>query len=262
MTEQPWTVTVLSLFPQMFPGPLDFSLSGRAKANGRWRLVSRNLRDAALDKHHTVDDTPFGGGAGMVMRPDVVARAVDEALGQGAKRPLIYMSPRGRRFDQAMARELVAGPGMTILCGRFEGVDERVLEARNFLEISIGDFVLSGGETAALCMIDACVRLIPDVMGAAESLVEESFSDGLLEYPHYTRPQEWEGRRVPDILLSGHHGRVKEWRRQKSLEITAAKRPDLLTTAAGRDPWRSALAASVESPACSPERADGHPPEE
>ncbi|MCS6876855.1 MAG: tRNA (guanosine(37)-N1)-methyltransferase TrmD [Geminicoccaceae bacterium] len=230
MSDAPWTATVLTIFPEMFPGPLGFSLAGKALARGVWRLEAVDIRDFATDRHRTVDDAPFGGGAGMVMRPDVVARAVDAVKARGAPGPLIYLSPRGERLHQGIVRELAAGPGVVLLCGRFEGVDERVLEARAFREISIGDFVLSGGELAAMVLIDACVRLLPGVVGDAASLEEESFAQGLLEYPHYTRPAVWEGRKVPDVLLSGHHERIREWRRQKALEITRARRPDLLTT--------------------------------
>lgn len=256
-----WSATVLTLFPEMFPGPLGLSLSGRALARDIWRMRALSLRDFTQDRHQTVDDMPFGGGAGMVMRPDILARAIDACWTPDAG-PLLYMSPRGRRFDQRMAHELADGPGVTILCGRFEGVDERVLEARPVTEVSMGDFVLSGGEPAALCLLDACIRLLPDVMGRPESLEEESFAAGLLEYPHYTRPQEWEGRRVPDILLSGHHARVKAWREEKSREITAARRPDLLTPDPARDPWRSASAARGEKPAQEQSGAGLSPSEE
>ncbi|MCS6778608.1 MAG: tRNA (guanosine(37)-N1)-methyltransferase TrmD [Geminicoccaceae bacterium] len=232
MSGAPWTATVLTIFPEMFPGPLGHSLAGKALARGLWRLDPVDLRDFATDRHRTVDDAPFGGGAGMVMRADVIARAVDSVQARGAPGPLVYLSPRGTRLDQRIVRELAAGPGIVLLCGRFEGVDERVLEARPFRELSIGDFVLSGGELAAMVVIDACVRLLPGVVGDAASLEEESFADGLLEYPHYTRPAEWEGRKVPEILLSGHHERIRAWRRQKALEITRARRPDLLTEAA------------------------------
>ncbi len=227
-----WTATVLTIFPEMFPGPLGFSLAGKALARGIWRLDAVDLRDFATDRHRSVDDAPFGGGAGMVMRPDVIARAVDAVRERGAPGPLLYLSPRGERLDQRIVRELSAGPGFVALCGRFEGVDERVLEARAFRELSIGDFVLSGGELAAMVVIDACVRLLPGVVGEAASLAEESFADGLLEYPHYTRPRVFEGRAVPEVLLSGHHERIRAWRRQRALEITRARRPDLLTARA------------------------------
>lgn len=226
----PWTATVLTLFPEMFPGPLGFSLVGRALKEGRWRLATVNPRDFAADRHRTVDDTPFGGGAGMVMRPDVLAAAVDRALAEGAPGPLLYLSPRGAPLRQDRVRELAAGPGVILLCGRYEGVDQRLIEARGFSEVSIGDFVLSGGEIAAMALIDAAVRLLPGVLGAAESLAEESFAQDLLEYPHYTRPQVWEGRAVPEVLLSGHHERISAWRREQALAVTKSRRPDLLGT--------------------------------
>ena len=226
----PWTATVLTIFPEMFPGPLGLSLSGRARERDLWRLDAVDLRAFTSDRHQTVDDTPFGGGAGMVMRPDIVARAVDATLAAGAPGPLIYLSPRGEPLRQARVAELAAGPGMVLLCGRYEGVDHRVIEARGFLEISLGDFVLSGGELAAMTLIDACVRLLPGVVGDAASLAEESFAAGLLEYPHYTRPQVWEGRAVPDVLLSGHHARISEWRHAQALAITKSRRPDLVGT--------------------------------
>ena len=223
-----WRVSVLTLFPGMFPGPLGQSLAGRGLAGGAWSLEVREIREVATDRHRKVDDTPFGGGAGMVMRPDIV----DAALGLVADiRPMIYLTPRGRPLSQARVRDLAAGPGVVLLCGRFEGVDERVIEARGLEEVSIGDYVLSGGEPAALVLLDACVRLLPGVMGAAESASEESFSPGdyagLLEYPHYTRPAEWQGRAVPDVLLSGHHGAVAAWRRGEAERITRERRPDL-----------------------------------
>ena len=232
MSEPAWTATVLTIFPEMFPGPLAFSLAGKALARGVWRLDAVDLRDFTTDRHRTVDDAPFGGGPGMVMRPDVIARAVDAVKARGAPGPLLYLSPRGERLDQAIVRELAAGPGFIALCGRYEGVDERVLEARAFRELSIGDFVLSGGELAAMVLIDACVRLLPGVVGEATSLEEESFAQGLLEYPHYTRPQEFEGRRVPEVLLSGHHARIRAWRLERALEITRKRRPALLTARA------------------------------
>jgi tRNA (guanine37-N1)-methyltransferase len=219
-----WRATVLSLFPEMFPGPLGHSLAGRALGAGRWSLRASNIRDYATDRHRSVDDTPFGGGAGMVLRPDVV----DAALADTAdERPLVFLTPRGRRFTQADARRFAAGPGLVLLCGRYEGVDQRVIEARGCEEISVGDFVLSGGELAAMVLLDACVRLLPGVMGAAESAEEESFSAGLLEYPHYTRPAEWQGRRVPEVLLSGHHAEVAAWRRAEAERVTRERRPDL-----------------------------------
>ena len=224
----PWTARVLTLFPEMFPGPLGFSLAGKALEKGLWRLETVDIRDFARDKHRTVDDTPFGGGPGMVMRPDVLAAAIDEtqaAAGQGSA--LIYLSPRGRRLDQERVRRLAAGPGVVLVCGRFEGVDERVLEARGVEEASLGDFVLSGGEPAAIVLIDACVRLLPGVIGDPAALEVESFAGSLLEHPHYTRPQLWEGREVPDVLLSGHHERIKAWRVAMAEELTKARRRDL-----------------------------------
>jgi tRNA (guanine37-N1)-methyltransferase len=226
----PWTATVLTIFPEMFPGPLGMSLAGRAMQNDLWRLDPVDLRGFAQDRHQTVDDTPFGGGAGMVMRPDIVARAVDAVVARGALGPLVYLSPCGEPLRQARVAELAAGPGVVLLCGRYEGVDHRVIEARSFLEVSLGDFVLSGGELAAMTLIDACVRLLPGVVGDAASLAEESFAAGLLEYPHYTRPQVWEGRAVPDVLLSGHHARISEWRHEQALAITKSRRPDLVGT--------------------------------
>lgn len=220
----PWTAAVLTLFPDMFPGPLGHSLAGRALADGAWKLETLDIRSFASDRHGSVDDQPFGGGAGMVMRPDVVGRAID-AAGAGLAR--ICLTPRGVPLRQERVRALAEGPGVVVLCGRFEGVDERVVEARGLEEISIGDYVLSGGEPGAIALLDACVRLLPGVVGAAESLVEESFAEGLLEYPHYTRPQLWEGRAVPEVLLSGHHAEIRAWRRARSIEITRARRPDL-----------------------------------
>jgi len=225
-------VRVLTLFPDMFPGPLGESLAGTALADGAWSLTTVDLRDHAIDKYGTVDDSPFGGGPGMVMRPDVVEAAL-EACGADAG-PLIYLTPRGRVLDQAMVRDFATGPGMTLLCGRYEGVDERVIEAHDFTEVSLGDFVLSGGEPAALALLDACVRLLPGVMGAAESLDEESFESGLLEYPHYTRPAEWCGRRVPEVLLSGHHAKIRAWRREQAEHVTRERRPDLWSRYAAR----------------------------
>jgi tRNA (guanine37-N1)-methyltransferase len=219
-----WRASVLTLFPAMFPGSLGQSLAGRALETGVWSLDVTNIRDFASDRHRTVDDTPFGGGAGMVLRPDIVDAAM-ESVADG--RPVVCLTPRGRRFTQADARSFAAGPGIILLCGRYEGIDQRVIEARAMDEISIGDFVLSGGELAALVLLDSIVRLLPGVMGAAESAVDESFSAGLLEYPHYTRPAEWQGRRVPDVLLSGHHGAVAAWRQAESERITRERRPDL-----------------------------------
>jgi tRNA (guanine37-N1)-methyltransferase len=219
-----WRASALTLFPEMFPGPLGHSLAGRALGAGLWALDATNIRDAATDRHRSVDDTPFGGGAGMVMRADVVDAAVALVANE---RPLIYLTPRGRPFAQADAARLAAGPGVVLLCGRYEGVDQRVIEARGFEEISIGDYVLAGGELAAMVVLDAAVRLLPGVMGAAESAEDESFSQLLLEYPHYTRPAEWQGRRVPDVLLSGHHAAVAAWRRAEAERVTRQRRPDL-----------------------------------
>ena len=219
--------TVLTLYPEMFPGPLGVSLAGRALEKDLWRLETRNIRDVACDRHRTVDDTPAGGGAGMVLKPDIVAAAIDAALMPDDTRPRLLMSPRGRPLDQARVRELGAGPGALILCGRFEGVDERVIEARGLEEVSIGDYVLSGGEIGAMVLLDAVIRLVPGVMGNAESGETESFETGLLEHPHYTRPQEWEGHRIPEILLSGDHGRIARWRRERAEDLTRARRPDL-----------------------------------
>jgi tRNA (guanine37-N1)-methyltransferase len=220
-----WDVRVLTIFPDMFPGPLGESLAGKAAADGLWSLRTVNIREFAPDRHGTVDDSPFGGGPGMVMRPDVVHDALESVA--DAPGPVIYLTPRGRPLDQALVRELARGPGMTVLCGRYEGVDERVLEAHAVLEVSLGDFVLSGGEPAAIALIDACVRLLPGVMGDQASLEEESFQAGLLEYPHYTRPAEWLGRPVPDVLLSGHHEKIRAWRREQAERVTRERRPDL-----------------------------------
>ena len=227
MTEShAWTARVLTLFPEMFPGPLGQSLAGKALNDGLWRLEARDIRSFAKDKHKTVDDTPFGGGPGMVMRPDVVDAALEAATVDGLK-PAIYLTPRGRRVEQALVREWAQGPGMVLLCGRYEGLDERVIAARGLVEVSLGDIVLSGGEPAAIAVIDACVRLLPGVMGAAETLEEESFERGLLEYPHYTRPAEWNGMKVPEVLLSGHHEKIKAWRLREAEAATKSRRPDL-----------------------------------
>ncbi len=225
-----WRASVVTLFPEMFPGPLGQSLAGRALASRGehgpvWSLDTVNPRDYATDRHRTVDDTPAGGGAGMVMRPDVADAAL--AAAEPGDRPILFATPRGRPFTQADARALAAGPGVVVLCGRFEGVDQRVIEARGLREISIGDYVLSGGELAAMVLLDACVRLLPGVMGCAASAEEESFSAGLLEYPQYTRPAEWCGHAVPSVLLSGHHGAIAAWRRAQSEQITRERRPDL-----------------------------------
>jgi tRNA (guanine37-N1)-methyltransferase len=221
-----WTATVLTLFPDMFPGPLAASLAGKALASGLWQLETRDIRDAATDRHRSVDDTPSGGGAGMVLRAAVLARAFD-ALGETQGRPRLLMSPRGVPLTQARVAQLANGPGPIVVCGRFEGVDQRVIEARDFEEVSVGDYVLSGGELAAMILIDACVRLLPGVMGNHASAHAESFSDGLLEYPQYTRPAEFEGRTIPELLTSGDHARVAAWRRAESEKLTKARRPDL-----------------------------------
>ncbi|MBC8050064.1 MAG: tRNA (guanosine(37)-N1)-methyltransferase TrmD [Chitinophagales bacterium] len=223
-----WTATVLTVLPDMFPGPLAASLSGRALVNDVWKLDVLDIRNFANDRHRTVDDTPSGGGPGMVMRADVAAAAIDAARSKAPDLVLIYMSPRGAPLTQSRARALAESPGAIILCGRFEGVDERVIEARWLEEISVGDYVLSGGELAAMVLIDACVRLLPGVMGADASGVEESFENDLLEYPHYTKPRKWEGRDIPDVLLSGDHGKIAEWRRRRAEEITRRVRPDLV----------------------------------
>jgi tRNA (guanine37-N1)-methyltransferase len=219
-----WRASVLTIFPEMFPGPLGLSLAGKALQKGLWALDTVDIRDHAADKHRTVDDTPAGGGPGMVMKADVLARAID-STGEG--RPRLLMSPRGTPLTQRRVRELAAGPGAIVVCGRFEGVDERVISARGLDEVSLGDFVLSGGEVAALALIDACVRLLPGVMGKEASGAEESFSDGLLEYPQYTRPALFEGAAIPEILTSGDHARVAAWRRQEAEKLTQSRRPDL-----------------------------------
>ncbi len=257
----PWRATVLTLFPEMFPGPLGQSLAGRALKDGIWALDALQIRDFAQDKHRTVDDTPCGGGAGMVMKPDVVdaacegAFASDRAAAQAAEREsaapmpereLVYLTPRGAPLTQAMVRGFAASPGVVLLCGRYEGVDQRVVEARRMREVSVGDFVLSGGEPAALVLLDACIRLLPGVMGAAESAIEESFSAGLLEYPHYTKPAEWQGRAVPPVLLSGHHAEITRWRHAEAERLTRERRPDLFNqyVAAARGPLARPPAAA------------------
>jgi tRNA (guanine37-N1)-methyltransferase len=217
---------VLTLFPEMFPGPLGQSLAGKALSEGLWRLEATDIRSFATDKHRTVDDTPFGGGPGMVMRPDVVDAALQAAT-QDDLKPVIYLTPRGQRVEQALVRDWAAGPGIVLLCGRYEGLDERVIAARGLMEVSLGDIVLSGGEPAALAVIDACVRLLPGVLGAEETLEEESFERGLLEYPHYTRPADWNGMKVPEVLLSGHHEKIKAWRLREAEAATKIRRPDL-----------------------------------
>jgi tRNA (guanine37-N1)-methyltransferase len=224
-----WRVTVLTLFPEMFPGPLGVSLAGKALASGLWALNARDIRDSATDRHRSVDDTPAGGGPGMVLRADVLAAAVDEAeiASDPPDRPKLLMSPRGRPLTQSRVVELAAGPGPLIVCGRFEGIDQRVIEARGLEEVSIGDYVLSGGEIAAMALIDACVRLLPGVMGKLASGTDESFSDGLLEYPQYTRPQLFEGRPIPETLISGDHAKVAAWRQAEAEALTRERRPDL-----------------------------------
>ena len=221
----PFEAVILTLFPEMFPGPLGASLAGKAASDGLWRLETVDMRAFASDKHRSVDDTPFGGGAGMVMRPDVIDTALRQAHIEG--RPLIYLTPRGRLFDQALARDLAAADGMTLLCGRYEGVDQRVIEAWDMDEVSLGDFVLPGGEAAAITLLDVVVRLLPGVIGSAASLTEESFEEGLLEYPHFTRPEVWDGRPVPEVLRSGHHQKIEAWRRDQAEAITRLRRPDL-----------------------------------
>src|SRR5579871_2911746 len=221
-----WRATVLTLFPDMFPGPLGVSLAGKALATGLWALEARDIRASATNKHRSVDDTPAGGGPGMVLRADILAAAID-AADIAPDSPRLLMSPRGRPLTQTLVRELAAGPGPLIVCGRFEGVDQRVIEARNLEEVSIGDYVLSGGEIAAMAMIDACVRLLPGVMGKADSASEESFAESLLEYPQYTRPQTFEGRSIPEILTSGDHAKVAAWRKAEAEALTRTRRPDL-----------------------------------
>jgi len=223
-----WAATVLTLYPEMFPGPLGQSLAGRALAERVWSLETVHIRDFATDRHRSVDDTPAGGGAGMVMRADVLARAVDHVLERQPEAPMLAMTPRGKPLTQKLVRELAEGPGLSVLCGRFEGIDERLFEARPIVPVSIGDYVLSGGETAALVILDACVRLLPGVMGAASSGEEESFEAGLLEYPHYTRPQTWEGRTIPEVLRSGDHAKIAAWRKAKAETDTRLRRPDLI----------------------------------
>jgi tRNA (guanine37-N1)-methyltransferase len=238
-----WRASVLTLFPAMFPGSLGLSLAGRALESGTWSLDAVNIRDFATDRHRTVDDTPFGGGAGMVLRPDIVDAAL-ASVDDG--RPMICLTPRGRRFTQCDARVFAQAPGLVLLCGRYEGIDQRVIEARGMDELSLGDFVLSGGELAALVVLDTAVRLLPGVMGAADSATDESFSQNLLEYPHYTRPAEWQGRRVPDVLLSGHHGAVAAWRRAEAERITRERRPDV---------WARHVSTDNTAPAAEPAAA-------
>jgi tRNA (guanine37-N1)-methyltransferase len=232
----PFTATVLTLYPEMFPGPLGVSLAGKALEQGLWALQVGDIRDYGIDKHRRVDDTPAGGGPGMVMRADVLAAAIDAASPPDDVRPRLLMSPRGRPLTQALVREFSRQPGLVIVCGRFEGIDERVIEARGLVEVSLGDFVLSGGEPAAMALLDAVVRLLPGVMGKEASGTEESFEQGLLEHPHYTRPRGWEGREIPDILLSGDHGAIARWRRDQAVKLTAARRPDLIRPGAKKGP--------------------------
>jgi tRNA (guanine37-N1)-methyltransferase len=242
---QPWRATVVSLFPEMFPGPLGASLAGRALAAGRWTLAAEDIRAHATDRHRTVDDTPFGGGAGMVMRPDIVDAALAAV---GDDRPALCLTPRGRPLTQATVRRLATGPGVVLLCGRYEGIDQRVIEARGLDEVSIGDYVLSGGEVAALVLLDACVRLLPGVMGAAASAEEESFSAALLEYPHYTRPAEWNGRPVPAVLLSGNHAAIAVWRRAEAERVTRERRPDLWAIHVNETMPRRSVASAPAAP--------------
>jgi tRNA (guanine37-N1)-methyltransferase len=224
-----WLAQVVTLYPEMFPGPLGVSLAGRALAEGRWQLETLQLRDFAIDRHRSVDDTPAGGGPGMVLRVDVLARAVDAARVGNPEAPVLALTPRGPRLTQARVRALAAGAGATLLCGRFEGFDERIFAGRDVEPVAIGDFVLSGGEVGAMALLDACVRLLPGVMGAASSGDEESFESGLLEYPHYTRPAVWEGHGIPEVLTSGDHGKIEAWRKRRAREDTRLWRPDLLT---------------------------------
>ena len=251
-----WHATILTLFPDMFPGPLGASLAGRALEDGLWRLETHDIREHGLGRHRNVDDTPFGGGAGMVMRPDVTAAALAAAQPPKDTRPLVYLTPRGRLLTQADAARWAAGPGLVLLCGRYEGLDQRVIEASGAEEISVGDYVLSGGEPAALVLLDACLRLLPGVMGGAESATEESFAEGLLEYPHYTRPAEWQGRAVPPVLLSGDHAAIRAWRQAQAEDATRLRRPDLWAThlsarmAGRRTP--AATSGSVATPSAGP----------
>jgi tRNA (guanine37-N1)-methyltransferase len=251
-----WRASILTLFPEMFPGPLGLSLAGRALEEGRWSIEAHDIRAHGLGRHRNVDDTPFGGGAGMVMRPDVIGAAIAAHRQEGDARPLVYLTPRGRLFRQEDAERFAAGPGLMLLCGRYEGLDQRVIEQAGVEEISVGDYVLSGGEPAALILLDACLRLLPGVMGGETSAEEESFADGLLEYPHYTRPAEWDGRTVPAVLLSGDHGAIRAWRRAQAEEATRLRRPDLWTAhlsrrMAGR-PSPQDMAGSVATASAGP----------
>jgi tRNA (guanine37-N1)-methyltransferase len=223
-----FSATIITLFPELFPGTLGASVLGRGLADGLWSLQTTQLRDFAIDRHRTVDDTPSGGGAGMVLKPDILAKAIDTVSPPGDPRPRILMSPRGAPLTQARARELALGPGAVIICGRFEGIDQRVIDGRQLEEISIGDYVLAGGEVAAMVLLEAVVRLIPGVLGKAESHADESFENGQLEYPQYTRPQSFEGVDIPAVLTSGDHGKIRKWREEQSQALTAARRPDLL----------------------------------
>ncbi len=225
----PFRASILTLYPEMFPGPLGISLAGEGLRKGLWSLDTHQIREHGIGRHRNVDDNPAGGGAGMVLRCDVLGAAIDAAVPADDERPRLLMSPRGRPLKQSQVRDWADGPGLVIVCGRFEGVDERVIEGRNLIEVSIGDYILSGGEMAALTLLDACVRLIPGVMGKEASGEEESFENGLLEYPHYTRPREWEGRGLPEALLSGDHARIAKWRREQAERITRERRPDLLS---------------------------------
>lgn len=251
-----WRATILTLFPEMFPGPLGLSLAGRALEEGRWSIETHDIRAHGLGRHRNVDDTPFGGGAGMVMRPDVVRAVITAHRPEGDTRPLVYLTPRGRLFRQEDAARFAAGPGLMLLCGRYEGLDQRVIEQAGVEEISVGDYVLSGGEPAALILLDACLRLLPGVMGGETSAEEESFADGLLEYPHYTRPAEWDGRPVPPVLLSGDHAAIRAWRHAQAEEATRLRRPDLWTAhlsrrMAGR-PSPQDMAGSVATASAGP----------
>jgi tRNA (guanine37-N1)-methyltransferase len=227
---QPWRATALTLFPDAFPGVLGASIIGGAEKSGLWQLDTVDIRDFSTNRHRTVDSPPAGGGPGMVLKPDVAAKAIDSVVSPGDDRPLIYMTPRGKPLTQQRVRSLASGPGLIVFCGRFEGLDQRVIEGRHMEEISIGDFVLAGGEVAAQAMIEACVRLLPGVLGDLASTEDESFEDGLLEYPLYTKPREFEGRDIPAVLLSGDHKKIAAWRREMSEQITKARRPDLLKT--------------------------------
>lgn len=242
-----FAATVLTLYPEMFPGPLGLSLAGRALAAGTWSIDTLNIRDFAADRHRTVDDTPAGGGAGMVLRADVLARAVDAARERAPDAPVLALTPRGAPLSQGRVRALAGGPGVTLLCGRFEGFDERIFAGRDIEPVSVGDYILSGGEMAALVLLDACIRLLPGVMGAASSGDEESFETGLLEYPHYTRPVEWEGRTIPEVLRSGDHAKIAAWRKHRAEEDTRLRRPDL---------WERYRSARVGSPSGARQRLE------